>query len=127
MARGLEKVEYLVDTPPFLVLERTPKKPGYGHTEYTTKYCILASIVSIGLNFKATDATAKLATSATSKFSRKHSRYRGLLLRLWFGVDLRSRYYEDAYSTGRWRTVGAKAIAKNQKDLLGNSLGANYY
>ncbi len=100
-------MEYLVDTPPFPVLARTPKRPGYGRTGYNTKHRILANTVTFGLNFKATAATAKLATSATAKFSRKHSNCRGLLLCLWFGVDLRSMYYVDAYSKGRWRKAGA--------------------
>ena len=62
--------------------------------------------------FKTTVATAKLATSITAKFSIKHYGCRGLLLCLWFGVDVRSRYYVDANSTGRWRQTGATAIAK---------------
>ena len=121
-----EKVEYLVDTPPFPVLARTPKGPGYGRTGYTTKHRILANTVSFGLKFKASVATAKLATSATAKYSRKHSRRRSLLLCLWFGIDLRSRCYVDAYSTGLWRKACATAIAKNQQELVGNSLGVNY-
>ena len=62
--------------------------------------------------FKTTDATAKLATFATAKLSIKHSDCRGLLLCVWFGVDLRSKYYVDANSPGRWRKTGATANAK---------------
>ena len=90
------------------------------------KHRIRANTSSFRSIFKTTAATAKLATSATAKFSLKHSRCRDLLLCLWFGVDIRSMYYVNAYSTGRWQKVGATAIAKLQQDLLGNSLGMNY-
>ncbi len=84
-------MECLVDTPPFLVLARSPNIPGYGRTGYTMKHRIRANTVSFRSIFRTTDATAKFATSTTAKLSLKHSGCRGLLVCLWFVVDLRSR------------------------------------
>ena len=89
------------------------------------KHRIRANIVSSGLTFKATAATAKKAIYATAKFTRKHFGVLGLLLSLLSGVDLRSMYRVDAYSMGRKRKSGAAAIAKMLQDI-GTSLGDNY-
>ncbi len=42
---------------------------------------------------------------------------RDLLLCLWFGVDLRSKYHVDVYSTDRKRKTSATSIGKIQQDL----------
>jgi len=70
---------------------------------YETPYIVRANNVSFGLNFKATAATARKAIYATAKFTRKHFGLCGLLMCLLFGVDLRSMYHVDAYSTRRMR------------------------
>ena len=112
--RGLGLVEYLVDTPPNEVLARSPKRPGYGRKGYIMKHRIRARTISFGLTCKQTATTAKKAFFATAKFTRKYFGLRGLLMCLLFGVDLRSMYLVDAYSTGRRRKTCATAIAKMQ-------------
>ena len=92
----------------------SPKRPGYGRTGYILKHRIRAKTVSFGLKLKPAAATAKKTISATAKFTRKHFALRGLLMFLLFGVDLRSMYLVDAYSTGRRRKTGSTAIAKMQ-------------
>ena len=78
------------------------------------KLRLRANTVSFGLKCIATDATAKKAISATAKFTRKHFGLRELLLCLLFGVNIRSKYHVDAYSTGRTRKTSATDIAKMQ-------------
>ena len=57
-SRGLGKVEFFLGTPPFQVLARSPERPGIRMYGEIMKRRIRANIVSSGLKFKATAATA---------------------------------------------------------------------
>jgi hypothetical protein len=107
-------VEYLVDNrySNFSSPREEPKKARLGRTGYIMKHHIRANTASFGLKLKATATTTKKGILATATFTRKHFGRRGLLLCLLFGVDLRSKYYVDAYSTGLGNKIGATAIAK---------------